>query len=226
MAHPYSGVFTNAEVVRLRARIDVLEAALALLINGFKYSTEVVTIAREALGGEVVKGRVFWMTDPEADAIKSPFVRQPHYNDLENRIRDLEAELAATNRHLVGARRAAALNVDGNHDRIATLEAQLKSRCDESDERGAEVMNLWDLMKAALPMVEKHEHGSGFAKAFKAAIRDQAALSGARTAAEPQSNWCSICGIEYDKECFCKPCPQCGEKQCMCEHAPTAQSQL
>jgi hypothetical protein len=40
-----------------------------------------------------MKGRVFWMTDPEADAIKSPFVRQPHYNDLENRIRDLEAAL-------------------------------------------------------------------------------------------------------------------------------------
>lgn len=31
---------------------------------------------------------------------------------------------------------------------------------------------------------------------------------------------------EYDKECFCKPCPKCGEKQCMCEHEPTATSQL
>jgi chaperonin cofactor prefoldin len=41
-----------------------------------------------------------------------------------------------------------------------------------------------------------------------------------------KSNWCSICGIEYDKECFCKPCPKCGEKQCMCEHEPTATSQL
>lgn len=34
------------------------------------------------------------MTDPEAGAITSPFVRQPHYNDLENRIRDLEAAIA------------------------------------------------------------------------------------------------------------------------------------
>lgn len=30
--------------------------------------------------------RVFWMTDPEADAIESPFVRQSDYNDLENRL--------------------------------------------------------------------------------------------------------------------------------------------
>jgi len=34
---------------------------------------------------------VYWMTDPEADAIKSPFVRQPYYNDLENRIAKLES---------------------------------------------------------------------------------------------------------------------------------------
>jgi hypothetical protein len=33
------------------------------------------------------------MTDPEADAIKSPFVRQPHYNDLENRIAKLESSV-------------------------------------------------------------------------------------------------------------------------------------
>jgi uncharacterized coiled-coil protein SlyX len=33
-------------------RISTLEAALTLLTNGFKYSTEVVTIARDALGAK------------------------------------------------------------------------------------------------------------------------------------------------------------------------------
>lgn len=28
--------------------------------------------------------RVYWMTDPEADAIESPFVRQQDYEDLKN----------------------------------------------------------------------------------------------------------------------------------------------
>ena len=37
--------------------------------------------------------RVYWMTDPEADAIQSPFVRQPAYADL-------AAELAETQRQL------------------------------------------------------------------------------------------------------------------------------
>lgn len=37
-----------------------------------------------------MKGQVFWMVDPEADAITSPFVRQPHYADLEARIRRIE----------------------------------------------------------------------------------------------------------------------------------------
>lgn len=40
-----------------------------------------------------MKVPVFWMFDPESDSIKSPFVRQPHYNDLENRIREMEAAL-------------------------------------------------------------------------------------------------------------------------------------
>jgi hypothetical protein len=34
------------------ARIQHLESALTLLTNGFKYSTEVVTIARDALGAK------------------------------------------------------------------------------------------------------------------------------------------------------------------------------
>src|ERR1700685_322258 len=37
--------------------------------------------------------KVFWMRDPERQETESPFVRQPHYNDLENRIRTLEAAL-------------------------------------------------------------------------------------------------------------------------------------
>ena len=39
-----------------KARIARLEAALTLLTNGFKYSTEVVTIAREALATSETKG--------------------------------------------------------------------------------------------------------------------------------------------------------------------------
>jgi hypothetical protein len=38
-----------------QARIRELEAALTLLTNGFKYSTEVVTIARNALGIEITR---------------------------------------------------------------------------------------------------------------------------------------------------------------------------
>lgn len=38
-------------------RIEELEAALTLLTNGFKYSTEVVTIAREALAGADTEGK-------------------------------------------------------------------------------------------------------------------------------------------------------------------------
>jgi hypothetical protein len=37
--------------------------------------------------------KVFWMRDPERQEIESPFVRQPRYNDLENRIAQLEAAL-------------------------------------------------------------------------------------------------------------------------------------
>lgn len=40
-----------------------------------------------------VKVPVFWMPDPEAHTIKSPFVRQPAYHDLENRVAQLEDSL-------------------------------------------------------------------------------------------------------------------------------------
>jgi len=43
---PYDGSQARAD----KARITHLEAALTLLTNGMKYSAEVVTIAREALG--------------------------------------------------------------------------------------------------------------------------------------------------------------------------------
>lgn len=36
---------------------------------------------------------VFWMTDPEADAFTSPFVRQPAYTRFEERVRELEKAL-------------------------------------------------------------------------------------------------------------------------------------
>ena len=39
---------------------------------------------------------VYWLVDPEADAITSPFVRQPHYNDLESRVKVLEDAINLT----------------------------------------------------------------------------------------------------------------------------------
>jgi hypothetical protein len=40
-----------------------------------------------------VEPRVFWMPDPEGGAIKSPFVRQPAYSLLQDRVRELKAAL-------------------------------------------------------------------------------------------------------------------------------------
>jgi len=50
------GVDCANERIAAKARIRELEAALTLLTNGFKYSTEVVTIAREALATSETKG--------------------------------------------------------------------------------------------------------------------------------------------------------------------------
>lgn len=81
-----------------------------------------------------MKGRVFWMQDPEADAIKSPFVRQPHYNDLENRCAALEgiaAELAAVrdDRQDLADRRGEFVDrLYAQESRIATLEGIADAR--------------------------------------------------------------------------------------------------
>ena len=74
--------------------------------------------------------RVFWMTDPEGGAVKSPFVRQPHYNDLENRIRALEAalrdlvELADITKHI---------DADALTGRVRRAYEVLKSSAPECD---------------------------------------------------------------------------------------------
>lgn len=50
-----------------------------------------------------MKAPVFWLPDPEYPrGPMSPFVRQPRYNDLENRIRDLEAALLRYGQHEKG----------------------------------------------------------------------------------------------------------------------------
>jgi hypothetical protein len=43
----------------------------------------------------MVESRVFWLPDPEAPGVSSPFVRQPRYHDLQVEVKELREAMDA-----------------------------------------------------------------------------------------------------------------------------------
>jgi hypothetical protein len=161
----------------------------------------------------------------------------------------LKAELSAQNSALAQCRgllRQQVEDVTPMRERVKALEAALRECISRLDETDADGPHAPEFARAALRATAgpiqrccscfgvaicnkgglAHDQYCGNDRRAAGLAQERAGEASQSDTGGVKSNWCSICGIEYDKECFCKPCPKCGEKQCMCEHEPTAQDFL